>query len=180
VKRASCLHKSTSPQDMMMRRLLLWAYSFRCMGLRIAQLVKNSDLRSMNCRASLSAGGVFFWYGALARLSLQISSMAPEDHTKNDGEVPTNGYGSRSLHGCQKSTSPFSLRVGEFSADGIRTNGHVDWAPTKSLRKVMENHLSIIPHYHGTGQVIRNLTLGKIFLSIFLLLCTHNFFNFIS
>jgi len=62
---------------------------------------------------SPTAGGVFFWYGRLASLSLQIASVGSDHHAKRM-EVSTSGLGSKSLHRCQRSTSPFSLRAAEF------------------------------------------------------------------
>jgi len=35
--------------------------------------------------SSLTAGGVFVWYGPLASLSLRIASVASEHHDKNNG-----------------------------------------------------------------------------------------------
>jgi len=49
--------------------------------------------------SSLTADGVFFWYGPLASLSLQIDNMA-SDHYGNKMEVPANEQGSKSVHSC--------------------------------------------------------------------------------
>jgi len=48
---------------------------------------KSLDLQS---KERLTAGGVFFWYGPSASLSLQIASVASEHHGKIM-EVPTSG-----------------------------------------------------------------------------------------
>ena len=63
--------------------------------------------------SSPTASGVFFWYGPLASLSLQIASVGSGHHTKKM-EVPTSGLGSEPFRGCRRSTSPFSLRAAEF------------------------------------------------------------------
>jgi len=76
---------------------------------RISRLVKAwiSVLRIAG--SSLTAGGVLFWHGPLASLSLHIASVGSDHHAKKM-EVPTHGIWSKSLHSCKRSTSPFSLR----------------------------------------------------------------------
>ena len=75
---------------------------------RLAQLVK-----AWIAGSSPTAGGVFFWYGPLASFSLKIASVGSDHHTKKM-EGPTCGLGSKSLRGCKRSISPFSLRAVEF------------------------------------------------------------------
>jgi len=48
--------------------------------------------------------------------NIQIASVG-SDTTAKIIEVPTSGYRSRSLLGCQSSTSPFWLRVAKFLTD---------------------------------------------------------------
>jgi len=57
-------------------------------GARIAQLVKAWICILRIAGSSHAAGGVFFWYGPLASLSLQIASMGSDHHSKKM-EVPT-------------------------------------------------------------------------------------------
>ena len=75
-------------------------------GARIAQLVKAWICNLRIADSSPTAGGVFFRYGPLASLSLQIASVGSDHHTKKI-------RGQKSLHGCKRSTSPFSLRAAE-------------------------------------------------------------------
>jgi len=68
-------------------------------GGRIVQLVKAWICNLRIAGSSLTAGGVLFWYGPFASLSLQIASVDSEHHAKKM-EVPTSGLGSKSFHGC--------------------------------------------------------------------------------
>ena len=77
------------------------------MEARIAQLVKAWICNLRIVGSSPTVGG------PLASLSLQIASVGSDHHTKKM-EVPTRGLGSKSLHGCKRSTSFFSLRAAEF------------------------------------------------------------------
>ena len=59
-------------------------------GARIAQLVKAWICNLRIAGSSPTAGGVFFWYGPLEGLSLQIAIVGSDHHTKKM-EVPTRG-----------------------------------------------------------------------------------------
>jgi len=85
---------------------------FRCIP-RIAQLVKAWICNLRIAGSSPTAGGVFFWYGPLASLSLQIASVGSDHYTKKM-EVPTSGLRLKSLHGCKRATSLSSLRAAKF------------------------------------------------------------------
>ena len=74
-----------------------------------SSVCKSLDLQAKDCRFEPHCRrGVF-----LACLSFQIASVGSDHHTKKM-EVPTCGLGSKSLHGCKRSTGPFSLRGAEF------------------------------------------------------------------
>jgi len=61
-------------------------------GARIAQLVKAWICNLRIASSSPTAGGVFFWYGPLEGLSLQIAIVGSDHHTKKM-DVPTRGLG---------------------------------------------------------------------------------------
>jgi len=75
------------------------SFSLALLGARIAQLVKAWICNLRITASSLTASGVFFWYGPLASLSLQIASVGSDNHDKKM-EVPNSGSGSKSFHGC--------------------------------------------------------------------------------
>ena len=74
-----------------------------------AQLVKAWICNLRIAGSSLIAGGVFFWYGPLASLPLQIASVSSDRHGKKM-EAPTRGLGSKSLHVCKRSISPGEMQ----------------------------------------------------------------------
>jgi len=55
---------------------------------RIAQLVKAWICNLRVAGSSPTAGGVFFWYGPLASLSLQIARVGSDHHTKKWKSLP--------------------------------------------------------------------------------------------
>jgi len=77
-------------------------------GGRIAQLIQAWICNLRIAGLNPTAGGVFFRYGPLESLSLEIASVFSDHHAKKM-EAPTSGLGSKSLHGCKRSTSSFSL-----------------------------------------------------------------------
>jgi len=54
-------------------------------GAKIAKLVKAWICNLRIAGSSLTACGVFFWYGPLESPSLQIASVASDHHGKNNG-----------------------------------------------------------------------------------------------
>jgi len=60
----------------------LYKYSCYAWGARIDQLVKAWICNLKIAGSSPIAGGVFFWYGPLANLSLQIASVGSDHHAK--------------------------------------------------------------------------------------------------
>ena len=65
-------------------------------GARLSRLAKSLDIAG----SSLTADGLFFWYGPLASLSLQIASVASEHHGEKNGGPNQWIIGSKSFLGC--------------------------------------------------------------------------------
>jgi len=106
------------------------------MEARIGQVLKPWIYNLRVPGSNPTAVGMFFWYGPLAILSHQIASMGSDHHAKIM-EVPTSGLGSKSLHGCKRSTSPFLLRATKFQRMKCKQMAEVDRPPTSQDHPLM-------------------------------------------
>jgi len=89
---------------------------------------KSLDLQSKDCRFEPNCRWGVFLACAFSKPHSKLLVWVRITTLKT--EVQTSGLGSKSLHGCKRSTSPFSLRAAEFQQMKSKQMASVDRPPT--------------------------------------------------
>jgi len=138
--------------------IIMWMRVSTYMGPRIIQLIRCLDLHSKDCRFE-PRDRVFFGYGPLASLSLQITHVALEHHNKNN-------WGSNKWINCDHSTV---VKVPPLPSREKQPNFGV-WRVNKWLRltdpqppRTLQSVLSLVLHTRSAGALEEwKLVLGMV------------------